>query len=66
MINNSKDLIKAGYIIADGYDYITKDGRQIKRKYIGRRRSTLAWQVGTVIYRNLFDAYYDVNRYAEV
>lgn len=59
MIRNTSDLIKAGKLIAVGLDYVTDDGRTIKRVYLGKR-GTLKWKVegDTFPYRNLFDAYY--------
>ena len=55
----SAGLIRTGRIILVGEDYLTDDGREIHRTYIGRRGSTLAWKVNGTIYKNLVDAYYE-------
>ena len=59
-IRNSQDLIKAGMIILVDGDYLTDDGRILKRVYTGRRHTTLRWQSSEdgYNYRNLFEAYY--------
>lgn len=61
MTNTTKGLIKEGKLIADGSDYLTDDGRVIKRVYAGRRGNTLKWKVvgNDFLYRDLWCAYFD-------
>ena len=60
---NTNELIKAGNIIAVGFDYLTDDGRVIKRVYTGRRGTTLRWKADNedYLYRNLFEAYHQLH-----
>lgn len=59
---NTQTMIKEGKIIPVDFDYLTDDGRMIRRKYVGRRGTTLKWQVEGVdfLYRSLYEAYYDL------
>lgn len=54
---STQKMISEGMLIAVDYDYLTDDGRIIRRVTIGR--STIKWQVEgeDYLYRSLWEAY---------